>query len=179
MDSEAVLIGGVDLRICRFIRGNRPRRSAETEAVIQMLCDYFGCKVDLSHDENGAPFIAGCDKRISISHSKNYAGIAVSQHRVGVDVEEPRAQLRRVAERVLSVTELSYYGRSDALLLEAWTLKEALYKAASIPGLDFRRDIVLPLDGNRNTAVVKGEKYDIVLIDNNDERCISLVKKSD
>ena len=72
------------------------------------------------------------------------ARAALSAHDgIGVDIEaiDRAGQLARVAARVLSTEELECY--SDRLV-EAWTLKEALYKAAHSPGLDFRSAIHLP-----------------------------------
>ncbi len=51
----------------------------------------------------------------------------------------------------MSAEEVGYYSDS---LVKAWTLKEALYKAALTPGLDFRRDIRLPLTPDADAIVM-------------------------
>ena len=48
-------------------------------------------------------------------------------------------------------------------LLQAWTLKEALYKAALTPGLDFRADIHICDARNAPAVAYVGERpYDVV-----------------
>lgn len=128
-------------------------REAERRAVAALLAHALPGAV-LSHTPEGAPVVAG-GPFISISHSRTQAALAIcTSEPVGIDVETQRAQLRRVAPRVLSDAEMEAYGATDEGLLQAWTLKEALYKAALTPGLDFRRDIRLPLGDEKNEAIV-------------------------
>ncbi len=52
---------------------------------------------------------------------------------------------------MLSEEELEYYSGREFGLLEAWTLKEALFKASrslSDGEMDFRRQLHLPLDAD-------------------------------
>lgn len=112
------------------------RRDAETDAVERLVARRFGPKAALVHDAHGAPSIAGRPESISISHGAGWAILAVAPTgvRVGVDIECWRRQLRSVAPRFLTPGER---GRitSDAELLQAWTAKEAVFKAAGIAGL--------------------------------------------
>lgn len=151
---ESRTIGSVRLYICR-LGDAASRRDAEVQAVEALLRRAFGERCVLSHDSEGAPFIAGSDVSISISHSRTHAALAVcGRCPVGVDIETRRPQLARVAPRVLSPAELEVYGAEPDGLLRTWTLKEALYKAALTPGVDFRSGIVLPLGDKKNEATV-------------------------
>lgn len=122
------------------------RRQAEVEAVQTLVRHVFGAEATLCHQPNGAPFIAGRQCPISISHSRKLAALAVAQdgYKIGIDVEEPREQLLQVARRFLSEAENTLFGNDLGLLLRAWTLKEALYKAHGRAGIDLRHDIYLP-----------------------------------
>lgn len=124
--------------------GNRPARERATAAA--MAREIFGPDAIIEHTPSGRPYIPDSPVRISVSHSARTVALAWSRagSEIGVDIEGERAQLRRVAPRVLSEREMECYGGSDALLAAAWTLKEAAYKAAGIAGADFRADIVLP-----------------------------------
>lgn len=126
------------------------RREAELEAERMLLPG-----LTIRHNADGAPSVEGSDEAISISHSRTHIAIAIGGAApLGIDIETPRAQLRAVAPRVLSADELRVYGTTTDGLLRAWTLKEALYKAALTPGPDFRRDIRLPLDLTKKEATV-------------------------
>jgi 4'-phosphopantetheinyl transferase EntD len=145
-------------------------REAERGAVMRILRHVFGEGVELDHEERGAPIVRadGFSGYVSITHCRSYAAVAVdSSAAVGLDIEEPRKQLANVAPRVLSPSELAIYGARYSGLLQAWTLKEALYKAALTPGLDFRRDIMLPLElENKKASVntdVETETFDILI----------------
>ncbi|MDE6160264.1 MAG: 4'-phosphopantetheinyl transferase superfamily protein [Muribaculaceae bacterium] len=130
------------------------RREAERAAVERLLAAALPGGYHLTHNADGAPVLEG-GPHISISHSRTHAVVALcAEAPVGVDIETPRAQLARVAPRVLSAQEVEAYGATTEGLLQAWTLKEAIYKAALTPGLDFRRDIRLPLGPKKNEAAI-------------------------
>jgi phosphopantetheinyl transferase len=140
---------------------DQSRREAERAAVMQILRHVFGEDVELDHAPSGAPILRAddFDGYVSVTHCQAYAAVAVDlTSPIGLDLEQPRKQLATVAPRVLSPSEMTIYAGRQQGLLQAWTLKEALYKAALTPGLDFRRDIALPLDSaTKKASVCKSE----------------------
>lgn len=130
--------------------GRTLRHMRERQAVMRLLRHACGPDTELHHTPEGAPYVSEYGVySVSVSHSRELAAIALSREPgiiVGVDVEEWRDQLPRVAPRVLDAAELEHYGKSDAGLIAVWTLKEALFKASLRPGTDFRDNIHLPLD---------------------------------
>lgn len=103
------------------------RRERESAAVAALVEEAFGQPFEVEHYENGAPYIKGTERYISISHSREVAVLAVSDKPVGVDAEEWRPQLLRVSSRFMTPEEHERYSTPDKIL-EAWTLKEAAYK---------------------------------------------------
>ncbi len=142
----------------------RTRTEREHAAVGAIIARFFGADAIVGHRDTGAPYLVGReDISLTVSHSRDYAAVAFSAERTaGVDIEQWREQLVRVAPRVLSESEMAVYGVSSDLLLRAWTMKEALYKAALTPGLDFRRDIMLPPHPASTAATVGGRPYTII-----------------
>lgn len=142
----------------------RTRTEREHAAVGAIIARFFGAEAIVGHRDTGAPYLVGReDISLTVSHSRDYAAVAFSTRRtIGVDIEQWREQLLRVAPRVLSESEMAVYGVSSNLLLRAWTMKEALYKAALTPGLDFRRDIMLPPHPASTAATVAGRPYTII-----------------
>lgn len=102
--------------------------------VARIVREELGENVRVLHQADGSPVLAGSPLNISISHSRHYVALALHPtKRIGVDIEEPRMeQLRRVISKFLSPDELPMWGER---LLEAWTAKEAAFKAAGIPGI--------------------------------------------
>jgi len=122
------------------------QRQAEQSAVEMLAREIFGSEAIVRHHPDGAPYIPGYGGHISISHGAGIAAIAVSDSApVGVDVECWRQQLHRVAAKFLSRAELAAWSASPDALLRAWTIKEAVYKAALTPGLPLHA-ISLPHD---------------------------------
>lgn len=124
-----------------------------------------GAYRDIEHLECGAPLLWGEHSRISLSHTEGLLVVATlpptpeapldafaERTALGVDVERAdRAQVLKVRERFLSASELETVPDTDTEAnMVAWTCKEALYKAALTPGLDWRdqiRLLRLPIPG--------------------------------
>ncbi len=157
-----------------------PRRQREIIASLLMLKEIFNHKVSIIHDEYGAPTIIGIDGYISISHSATEIVIAYNQnHRIGIDIENWREQLIKVKSRFLSQKEIEIYA-TPQLLLQAWTIKEALYKVAQSPGISLDSDILLPTDLNNNISKVNTStgicQFSFHIIESTPTRCITLAQ---
>ncbi|MGM9846231.1 MAG: 4'-phosphopantetheinyl transferase family protein [Muribaculaceae bacterium] len=142
------------------------RRERERMAVAAVLRHIFGGDTTIAHTADGAPSLPQHPGLlISISHCRSLCAVAIAEGPalIGIDTEEPRPQLERVAPRVLSAAEMAIYAPVSDGLLQAWTLKEALYKAALTPGLDFRADIHIS-DARSTPAVayIGDRPYDVV-----------------
>lgn len=174
--TETLLFDDITLMIAPIDRSElQSRAEAERRTVDMLLKSALGPDAVLRHHESGAPYIADRQTYISVSHCSSHACIAISEIRpVGADIEQQRQQLARVAPRVLSPDELTAYSTSS-LLLRAWTLKEALYKAALTPGLDFRNDIRLPLPPGTATSSADGRDYEVVASIETADYTLSLV----
>lgn len=96
----------------------------------------------------------------SLSHSGEYAMLAVSDAGVGVDLERLRPAPMRAAARVFSPDELDWLAAEDgrdARFFTLWTLKEALLKATG-RGLTqpLRKLNVLPLLRGQSVPTPEG-----------------------
>ncbi|MBD5235485.1 MAG: 4'-phosphopantetheinyl transferase superfamily protein [Barnesiella sp.] len=132
----------------------------------------------LGHRDNGAPYLTGDNGAlpiaISVSHCKSAACIALGAPgaRFGIDIEEPTDRLARIADKFLSNKEKSYI--SGDLLLHAWTIKEAVYKAADTPGLSLRDGIdITAITPDASTTRALGAAYDGMTLRSAD-RCLTL-----
>lgn len=127
------------------------------EQVPALLRNLAGREVRLIHDGDGAPMLADLSLNISISHSPHYC--AVASHptlRIGIDIEEPRLeQLARVAFKFLTPYELA----AKVPLLTAWTIKEAVFKAAGSPALFLSSIDTLSIPGM--AVIPDGRIFDI------------------
>ncbi len=122
----------------------------------------------IEHFPGGAPASENREERISLTHTDHFMAIASlpacghavgeefeSGNALGIDAERwDREQAMRVRERFLNDEELKLIPAGElAPHVLAWTIKEAVYKAMLIPGLDFRRDIKI-----RRLPDIKGRR---------------------
>lgn len=119
-------------------------RQTEIITVHQLLAEMLGPDITLCHNSDGSPYIENSNINISISHCKGMVAIATHPDlKIGLDIERWRDTLQRVKSKFLSDEEAKLYN-TPQLLLTAWTIKEAVYKAAGHKGLDLSRGITLP-----------------------------------
>lgn len=109
----------------------------------------------IDHTDTGVPLLEGSDERISLSHTEGLLVVATlpptpeadltqysPQTALGIDTEAAdRDKPQKLRERFLSADELALVSDTVEASVVAWTAKEALYKAALTPGLDWREDI--------------------------------------
>lgn len=143
------------------------REAAQHSTIADILREAFpeNRDVRIAHYPSGAPYLVGSDRSISISHCSEAAMLAVceSGRRIGIDCETTsrRHQLDRVKERFLSPSQLPYWGVFPKSL-QAWGIKEALYKAFLTPGVALM-DIPLP-SSLPGTTDQDGSRYKLLPI---------------
>jgi len=98
----------------------------------------------LCHDPEGIPHLES-GQQISISHTRNLAGIALGTIPLGIDLEVYRPKIERIAPRFLHPNES--FALESPLKIEKltliWTAKEALYKALKIKGIVFSEQLLV------------------------------------
>ena len=83
----------------------------------------------IEHYENGAPYIPGINKFISISHCSVAVAVAISNAPVGIDIESLRyLRMQRVASKFIDAVSLDSDIGSPTMLAASWSAKEAVYK---------------------------------------------------
>ena len=81
-------------------------RIKEWIAVRVLLYHLMGKNAKISYKENGAPYLEGSNNEISISHTKGYVCIALSEnYRVGIDIERVANKVERVKDRFINECE--------------------------------------------------------------------------
>ena len=93
----------------------------------------------LYYDSNGAPGLKS-GKNISISHSKYYSGLVISDFQIGIDIEFYRNKILKIGPKFININENYALGKIEDLTF-IWTVKEAVYKAFRVPGISFSKQI--------------------------------------
>jgi 4'-phosphopantetheinyl transferase len=96
----------------------------------------------LTKDEFGKPYPRNYPYQISLSHSYPYvAAIVQKDGSVGIDLEQPKEKLLRVASRVLHPEELADAGTDIVKHCIYWSAKESLVKIHGKKDLVFAENI--------------------------------------
>jgi phosphopantetheinyl transferase len=141
-----------------FNKISSPKRQQEWLAV-RGLIKAAGCRPEqLSYFQTGQPRIDHPDyNQISISHSDKLAGLFLHEkYPVGLDIENSKRNFLRVEGKYLSPGEriLAHAIPNGHGLF--WCIKEAVFKAAGIPGIFFAEQICISLNSeSRLTATLR------------------------
>lgn len=99
---------------------------------------------DLFYTSDGKPHLKD-GKRISITHSFDFAAIIVSDFAVGIDIERNRDKIVKIAPKFIG-KEKEFIDQNDEIemLTVIWGAKESLFKIHPDGGLLFKEH--LPID---------------------------------
>ena len=82
----------------------------------------------------GKPYFVDSPLHFSVSHTKRYVFVALSEKPIGIDAEETDRNIDlRLAEKILSPKEMTQFQNAEdqrLALLKFWVLKEAAGKCA-------------------------------------------------
>lgn len=126
----------------------RQREQMATRVLLHTLLPHYNGSI--SYDNNGKPTLAN-GYQISVSHSNQWAAIALHPTQaVGIDIEELRPKIVRIADRFLSSSEIENLQNTirsdhDRLLRYTvyWSAKEALFKWHSKGEVDFKKHLCI------------------------------------
>lgn len=117
-------------------------RQLEFVATRILRTSIFG-KKEIIYSPIGAPGLER-DSFISISHTTNIVGIAVSNYKVGFDLEPIRDKAKKLRDKFLHDEEKTSLAVEDDLeMTTAWSMKESLYKLAGRKKIIFKDELRL------------------------------------
>ena len=124
---------------------NRVRQWLGSRVLLRKLLN-ADKNIDFQIDADQKPYLINFPFHISISHSRDYAAVIISEtHLVGIDIEGIGSKIERVAHKFLSTDEMSFLQNSDRIrhLYACWTAKEAVYKLYGKKTVSFKENIFL------------------------------------
>lgn len=126
-------------------------------------------EIIIRYNSDGKPYISNFKSNISISHSRNYFAILVSEkYQTGVDIEFKHERYERIKFKYLSANELSNSFITENLDL-CWSAKESIYKIAGKSLVDFRKSIeIQSIDSGEIKASTETENFKLKYIKNAD-----------
>lgn len=129
---------------------------------VRMLLQHIGyTDFDLYYDAFGKPHLTD-GKCISISHSHTFSAIAISDQRIGLDVEQVKEKILKIASRFMDVSHLENLSEIDKRIKATviWGIKESIFKIKNIEGISFRNHIFeedFSFEDKKASAILKHE----------------------
>lgn len=144
------------------------KRQKEWLGVRLLLKHLLGSNVQIAYKSSGAPFLINSNKHISISHSGTLVAIALSNEKVGIDLQIISDKPLKIKSRFLSNAEIQMMGNQlDALsAVKLWCAKEAVYKFLSIPETPLIGGIMLQQNEENIVEQNHGLNISFKIIDN-------------
>ncbi len=118
-------------------------------SVRHLLAELNYSDKDLFYTDDGKPHLKD-GKRISITHSFNFAAIIISDQIVGIDIEKNRDKIIRISDKFIG-NESDFLVAKNLVeqLTVIWGAKESLYKIHPDGGLLFKHH--LPIEAFKLT----------------------------
>ena len=93
---------------------------------------------DLFYDEFGKPHLKD-GKHISISHSFAFAAIAISDKNIGIDIEQCKEKVLKIAPRFMDISHLENLSTEEQIqkATVVWGIKESIFKIKNEKGISF------------------------------------------
>ncbi len=104
---------------------------------------------DLFYKDCGMPYLSD-GRKISITHSFEFAAIIISDHVVGIDIEKKREKIKTISSKFCNEKQLQSLESQDSLvdaLTQVWCAKEAMYKMCNSRSLSFKEHMAVDLNG--------------------------------
>ena len=110
---------------------------------------------DLCYEKSGKPFLKK-DYKISISHSHDFVAIALSNVEIGIDIEQNREKIVRIADK-FCLSERLFLNANDESYIKnlttIWAAKESIFKIENQKGISFKNHISINAFQSKTDAV--------------------------
>ncbi|MCL9806051.1 4'-phosphopantetheinyl transferase superfamily protein [Flavobacterium amniphilum] len=127
---------------------------------VRMLLQHCGyTDFDLFYDEFGKPHLND-GTHISISHSFDFSAIALSRKNIGIDIEQIKEKVLRIAPRFMEMWHLENLSPEDQTKKATviWGTKEAIFKVKNEVGISFS-DHIFEKDFLLSDKICKAELH--------------------
>ena len=129
-----------------YFRIKGDKRKLEYLATRILLNNILNFKPAVGYEVSGKPYLENSPLQISISHSAELVTVLISDRKIGIDVENTKRNIDRVARRFLHPKELEHIltlKDSQQAKILYWSAKEAIFKCSDSTGILFNEQIYI------------------------------------
>jgi len=114
-----------------------------TRALVKQLLSEPG-QVSIAYNSNGKPRLVNSQYSISISHTRNFVAVLLSEkEHIGIDLETIQPRIEKIARKFITPEEEKYIEADKKLIYQHvfWGTKEVLFKIYSKGELNFLENL--------------------------------------
>ncbi|MDB4584570.1 4'-phosphopantetheinyl transferase superfamily protein [Draconibacterium sp.] len=122
------------------------KRKTEYLAARLLSKELLGFKPEIAYEPSGKPVLENSDFKISISHSAELVTVIISKKKVGIDVENTKRNIDKIAKRFLHINELNHIltlKKPHPIKALYWSAKEAIFKCTDTKSVEFKKQIII------------------------------------
>ena len=168
-ESYQELLSSIDLSKNTIEKLNKVQSDVGKREILSIrhLLNEFGFSDnDLYYDENGKPMLSN-KQNISISHSKLFSSIIISDFNVSIDIEKVKDKIAKVSDKFIDY-EYSFLGNLNnevERLTLIWCIKECIYKISNekLPFIFKNNCIVTPFN-LQDSSVISWLKFNRIIL---------------
>ncbi len=141
---EALKLTAQEIKDCEDMKPHRQREWLSSRYLLDLISE-DNQRVPLIKTSTGKPTRKSCAKCISISHSRDYVAVMISELRSGIDIQREEAKIAKIAHKFISNEEFKHLPKQKRLPYYHvfWGAKESMYKAYGLNKLEFREHMHL------------------------------------
>src|SRR6185436_360674 len=115
--------------LASFSSKYRQREWLTVRALLNELLN--GRQTGIGYGENGKPYLRDAHESISISHTRNYVSLLITNAKAcGIDVETIQPRIEKIAKRFVTDDENKFIEQDQKIIYQhvIWGAKETLFK---------------------------------------------------
>lgn len=150
----------------RFRHRDRTRQWLASRVLLQDILAEMGYEsgYGLKKLPDGRPELSIAGLHVSISHAGDYAAVAVSREKIGIDIERIGSRIQKVAHKFMNDGDMKRLnGQEDLVWMHTvWSAKEALFKYFPGGSIDFREHLHIDHveeDGLQCRVIREGKEF--------------------
>lgn len=143
-------------------RFTAPHRKLEWLSVRTLLFQLLGEHKEVCYEPSGKPYLIDRSSFISISHTKGYVAVILSNdYVVGIDIEQYSQRVHKVAHKYMRLDEpvSPYQEDTTWSLLLHWSAKEVMFKCMDTAEIDFRQHFQIESFLPQEQGIFMGREY--------------------
>lgn len=158
------------------IKSGEKKRDLEKNETVRSLKD-LGYISEIAYKATGQPYLSQHDSlHLSISHSKGWIAVWVSENSIGIDIEPDNPKIIEGTSYFVNENEQQFIGKLSTLHV-IWGAKEAFYKLMEGQISDLKNEVtIVSIENEKGQLAFNNEVIEFTYIQENEVTVVCVSK---